>query len=73
MFDNVGWRNFWWEFRCDWKLESLHQDPEADDIPALLAKLKVMVPELLELNDGGEGHREVPLELLASQQTSVCV
>ena len=46
---------------------------EADSIPELLEKIKVMVPELMELNGGEVLGREVPLELLTSQQTSVCV
>ncbi len=25
---DVGWRSNWWTLRLDWKLESLHQDPE---------------------------------------------
>ena len=39
---------------------------EAETLEALAAKLAVMVPELLELNDGPlEGDREVPIDLIA--------
>jgi predicted RNase H-like HicB family nuclease len=39
---------------------------EAETLEALAAKLAVMVPELLELNDGPlEGDREVPIDLVA--------
>jgi len=37
---------------------------EADSLDALLAKLQVIVPELLELNDG-KRPADVPFELLA--------
>jgi predicted RNase H-like HicB family nuclease len=42
---------------------------EADTLDALLAKLRIMLPELLELN-GGELPDEVPFELLTRQSAA---
>lgn len=39
---------------------------EAESLDALLLKLNVMIPELLEMNDGDFG-ADVPIELLARQ------
>ncbi|HEY9537884.1 MAG TPA: DUF1902 domain-containing protein [Kiloniellaceae bacterium] len=37
---------------------------EADNAEALLAKLRVLIPELLEENDGGEGEgADIPFDL----------
>ena len=41
---------------------------EADSIPALIAKLKVMIPELLEVNHSlPDDTRDIPFELIAYQ------
>ncbi len=40
---------------------------EADTLDALLAKLRVVLPELLELNDSRELPDELPFELLTRQ------
>lgn len=42
---------------------------EADTLDALLAKLSVMIPELLEANDG-DLPEDVPFELLTLQHTA---
>jgi len=44
---------------------------EADTTEALLAKLKVMIPELLEENDGGEAMPEVPFSLMLEELRAV--
>jgi predicted RNase H-like HicB family nuclease len=45
---------------------------EADTVEALMSKLRVMVPELLEDNGLLDGeHGEVPFELLARRQESI--
>lgn len=59
-----------------WDSEASVWVAESDDVPglateaasldALLAKLNVMIPELLEMNDGDFG-ADVPIELLARQ------
>ena len=62
--------------RATWDEEAKVWVAESDDIPglateaesidALLAKLRVMIPELLEANDG-ELPDDVPFELLTRQ------
>lgn len=62
--------------RATWDSEASVWVAESDDVPglateaesldALLLKLNVMIPELLEMNDGGFG-ADVPIELLARQ------
>jgi hypothetical protein len=65
--------------RATWDPEASVWVAESDDVPglatesasldALFRKLTVMIPELLELNDGGFGP-DVPIELLARQSKS---
>ena len=65
---------------CEWDSEAevwyversnvLGLATEADTADALLKKLLVMIPELVELNDP-DGDEEAPVELLWSQYTSV--
>jgi predicted RNase H-like HicB family nuclease len=62
--------------RATWDSEALVWVAESDDVPglatdaasldALLVKLNVMIPELLEMNDVDFG-ADVPIELLARQ------
>jgi predicted RNase H-like HicB family nuclease len=62
--------------RATWDSEASVWVAESDDVPglateaesldALLLKLNVMIPELLEMNDGDFG-ADVPIELLARQ------
>jgi len=65
--------------RATWDAEAAVWVAESDDVPglateaasldALLRKLNVMIPELLQLNNGGFGP-DVPIELLARQSRS---
>lgn len=62
--------------RATWDSEASVWVAESDDVPglateaesldALLLKVNVMIPELLEMNDGDFG-ADVPIELLARQ------
>ena len=44
---------------------------EADSIPAMIRKLEVMVPELMELHAGNKPEHHVPVELLV-KKTTIC-
>ncbi|MEX2650497.1 MAG: DUF1902 domain-containing protein [Alphaproteobacteria bacterium] len=69
--------------RATWDAEAKVWVAESDDVPGLatgaatieelLAKLRIMIPELLELNadEGASAEVDVPIELLASYSETV--
>ena len=52
---DVGWRDFWWRLRQDWKLESLRQDPE------FIALLNELEADILEQRQWYEENKDKPL------------
>ena len=52
---DVGWRNSWWMLRQDWKLESLHQDPE------FIALLNELEADILKQRQWYEENKDKPL------------
>lgn len=66
---------------CQWDPEARVWYVSESDVPGLVteaatveemnAKLRHMIPELLELNDGCEPCREVPFELIARKREVV--
>lgn len=51
----VGWRKDWWILRQDWKLESLHQDPE------FIALMNELEADILEQRQWYEKNKDKPL------------
>ena len=68
MTDNFNVRAFWDEEARVWVATS-EEVPglvtEADTMEKLVEKLKVLIPELLEANEVGDGDNEVSFHLLS--------
>ncbi len=52
---DVGWRHFWWTLRQDWKLESLHQDPE------FIALMNELEADILKQRQWYEENKDKPV------------
>jgi len=52
---DTGWREYWWMLRDDWKLESLHQDPE------FIAMMNELQADILEQRQWYEENKDKSL------------
>ena len=52
---DVGWREYWWTLRSDWKLESLHKDPK------FILLLNELEADILKQRQWYEENKDKPL------------
>jgi TolB-like protein/Tfp pilus assembly protein PilF len=52
---DTGWRSSWWWLRRDWKLASLHQDPD------FIAMMNELEADILEQRQWYDEHKDEPL------------
>ena len=52
---DVGWRDRWWQFRQDWKLGNLRQDPE------FIAMMNELEADILIQRQWYEENKDQPL------------